>query len=132
MQDRPRLAAEDQVLAGSRPCPPGEQIGDELRRLRLPGPSRAHQIDGVLKDMIGHDHLPHQFLHLQNRRPVEDRLHVAAGRLVVALHDLHLLRTVRIADDDVEHEAIELRFRQRIGAFLLDRVLRRQHEERFG
>ena len=33
---------------------------------------------------------------------------------------------------DVEHEAVELRFRQRIGALLLDRVLRGQHEERLG
>jgi hypothetical protein len=31
---------------------------------------------------------------------------------------------------DLEHEAVELRLGQRIGAFLLDRVLRRQHEER--
>ena len=36
----------------------------------------------------------------------------------------------RIVDDDVEHEPVELRFGQRIRAFLLDRVLRRQHEER--
>ena len=33
-------------------------------------------------------------------------------------------------DDDVEHEAIELGFGQRIGAFELDRVLRREDEER--
>ena len=33
-------------------------------------------------------------------------------------------------DDDVEHEAVELRFGQRIGAFELDRVLRREHVER--
>ncbi len=33
-------------------------------------------------------------------------------------------------DDDVEHEAVELRFGQRIGAFQLDRILRREHEER--
>src|SRR3712207_8454681 len=31
---------------------------------------------------------------------------------------------------DVEHEAIELGLGQRVGAFQLDRVLRRQHEER--
>jgi hypothetical protein len=37
-----------------------------------------------------------------------------------------------VLDDDVEHEAIELRFGQRIGAFELDRVLRREHVERFG
>ena len=36
----------------------------------------------------------------------------------------------RIVDHDVEHEPIELRLRQRIGAFLLDRILRGQHEQR--
>ncbi len=36
----------------------------------------------------------------------------------------------RIADQDVEHEAVKLRFGQRIGPFLLDRVLRGQDEER--
>ena len=36
----------------------------------------------------------------------------------------------RVFDHDVEHEAIELRLGQRIRAFLLDRVLRREHEER--
>ena len=37
-----------------------------------------------------------------------------------------------IVDEDVEHEAVELGLGQRIGAFLLDRVLRGQHEERLG
>ena len=31
---------------------------------------------------------------------------------------------------DLEHEAVELGFGQRIGAFLLDGVLRGQHEKR--
>ena len=44
--------------------------------------------------------------------------------------DLEFLVLARVADVDVEHEPVELRFGQRIGAFLLDRVLRRQHEER--
>ena len=38
----------------------------------------------------------------------------------------------RVVDQDLQHEAIELRFGQRVRAFLLDRVLRRQHEERLG
>ena len=38
----------------------------------------------------------------------------------------------RIIDLDVEHEAVELGFGQRIGAFLLDRVLRGDDEERLG
>ena len=37
-----------------------------------------------------------------------------------------------VIDEDIEHEPVELRFGQRVGSFLLDRVLRRQHEERVG
>ena len=37
---------------------------------------------------------------------------------------------VRIIDVDLHQEAVELRFGQRIGAFLLQRVLRREHMER--
>ena len=47
-------------------------------------------------------------------------------------HDVELLVVGRVLDDDVEHEAIELRFRQRIRAFELDRVLRGEHVERLG
>ena len=49
-----------------------------------------------------------------------------------ALHDLQLLLLRRVVDEDHEHEAVELRFGQRIGALLLDRILRREHEERIG
>jgi hypothetical protein len=45
-------------------------------------------------------------------------------------HDVDLLVVRRMLDDDVEHEAIELRFGQRIRAFELDRVLRREDVER--
>ena len=44
--------------------------------------------------------------------------------------DLPLRLAVRIVDVDLHQEAVELRFGQRIGAFLLQRVLRRQHMER--
>ena len=47
-----------------------------------------------------------------------------------ALENGQLLCLVRIVDLQLQHEAIELRFRQRIGAFLLDGVLRRDHQER--
>ena len=35
-----------------------------------------------------------------------------------------------IANFDVQHETVQLRFGQRIRSFLLDGVLRREHEER--
>ncbi len=47
-----------------------------------------------------------------------------------AAGDLELLVELGIAHEDLEHEAVLLGFGQRIGAFLLDGVLRRQHEER--
>ena len=50
-----------------------------------------------------------------------------AGRL---RHDPHFVVLGEVGDDDVEHEAIELRLGQRIRAFLLDRILRREDEER--
>ena len=49
-----------------------------------------------------------------------------------ALDDHELLRRARIVDQHLEHEAVDLRLRQRVGAFRLDRVLRRHHEERVG
>ena len=48
------------------------------------------------------------------------------------LDDAELLLLLGVIDEDVEHEAVLLRLGQRIGAFLLDGVLRRQHEERVG
>ena len=48
------------------------------------------------------------------------------------LDDAELFLFLGIIDEDVEHEAVLLRFGQRIGAFLLDGVLRGQHEERIG
>ena len=57
-----------------------------------------------------------------------------AGRLLLrrgrAPHDLQLVLRRRVVDLDLQHEAIELGFGQRVGALLLDRVLRREHEER--
>ena len=45
-------------------------------------------------------------------------------------HDLHLLLAVRVVHAELQHETVDLRFRQRVGALLLDRVLGRQDQER--
>ncbi len=49
-----------------------------------------------------------------------------------AVEDLPLLVLRRVGDLQLEHEAVHLRLGQGVGAFLLDRVLRREHEERVG
>ncbi len=53
-------------------------------------------------------------------------------RLRHAVHDLALFLARRIADLHHEHEAVDLRLGQRVGALLLDRVLRRHDDERLG
>ena len=47
-----------------------------------------------------------------------------------AVENLALLLEGRIIQQHLEHEAVHLRFGQRIGAFLVNRVLRGQHQER--
>ena len=54
-----------------------------------------------------------------------------AGGVRHEVENLPLLGARRIADFQFEHEAVNLRLGQRIGAFLLDGILRGQHEERF-
>ena len=46
--------------------------------------------------------------------------------------DAALVRLRRRLDKALEHEAVHLRLGKRVGAFLLDRVLRGEHEERLG
>ncbi len=85
-----------------------------------------------MDDVVGHRHPAHQVLQLEDAVAgqhgadlVDDLRRGPAG-------DLELFLEGRILDEDLEHEAILLGLGQRIRAFLLDRVLRRQHEERIG
>ena len=74
------------------------------------------------------------------RRPAQKRSCSSRGgqhrlerrRFAVDARDEDLFEhgTLDAGDVDLEHEAVELRFGQRIRAFELDRILRRQHEER--
>ena len=49
--------------------------------------------------------------------------------MVVASQHAPLGFQIGIADIDLQQETVELRFGQGIGAFLLQRILRRQHME---
>ena len=46
------------------------------------------------------------------------------------MDDRQLLVALRVADEHLEHEAVDLRLGERIRPLGLDRVLRRHHEER--
>ena len=62
----------------------------------------------------------------------DDRFRLDGERAGHPVHDLPLLRLARIADLDHQHEAVDLRLGQRIGALLLDGVLRGHDHERVG
>ncbi len=86
----------------------------------------------VLDDVLADGHRADELLQVHDGAARE---HFADFDLLVAAADRqNLLLFVRggIAHLDVEHEPVELGFRQRIGAFLLDRVLRGDGEERIG
>ena len=54
------------------------------------------------------------------------------ARRAHAQRDRGLLLVRRLRDDDVHEEAVALRLGQGVDALGLDRVLRREHEERLG
>ena len=114
---------------------PQREVADECGD-RERDPALRHQDDGLLAKAnrclapSRDGDLPDQPLKrheiLTRHRTLEVRVQDGRGRP----HDLELFVLRRMLDDDVEHEAVELGFRQGIRAFELDRVLRREDEER--
>src|SRR5438094_58193 len=78
----------------------------------------------------GRRDLPDGFLEIQDVFRAHDgaRFGEFAGR--AHLHDGEFLFLARVANVDQKQEPVELRFGQRVGAFLFERVLRREDEER--
>ena len=115
-------------LTGARAGAPGEMIGD-------PGiaafarTSRAHEPENRFDDALADGQAAHQALrgHQLFRRHGLLRLHGRVGRRLQ--QDPPLGGGVGVADVDLHDEAVELGFRQRVGAFLLDGVLGGQHME---
>ena len=129
-RDGARLGAEHEVLrradAGAERRPLLDLLG-RGRRLRTAGPDEAERVP---HHGLGDRHAPHQTLERNQVRAVDRTLELRIENRRRRAHDLELLVFGRMVDHDVEHEAVELGFRQRIGAFELDRVLRREDVER--
>ena len=130
LEERIRFRRNRQIDRRARRRAVLDEAGDiDVVRLRLArGEDQIHDVvldllvhvDGIdhlarLQDLLGRDH------------GLRDDLFARLGH---AIHDLALFLFARVLDRKLEHEPVDLRFGQRIRAFLLDRVLRRQHEER--
>ena len=92
----------------------------------------ADQPEDEVDDLLADGHPPDQLLHPDQRRRIEHRLELLLDPGGRGDHHPPLGFGRRVVDVDLQQEPVELRFRQRIGAFLLDRVLRRQDVERLG
>ena len=132
VEDGAGLGAEDQVLAGARAGAPGHVLLARSRgrpapwgAWRAPGPprsaprgrppARAAPAPGAARMRSGESTL------LQRR----------AGRRRWWSRTISTSSSADgVVDVDVEHEAVELGLGQRVGALLLDGVLRGEHEER--
>ena len=94
-------------------------------------PRRLDQRDHVFEDQrIDADGIEDEALRLDQFVDIDDLLDARermAGHL--ALQDGDFLHVRRIAERDAQQEAVELRLRQRERALVLDRVLRREHDE---
>ena len=124
------LASQDQELGGPGTRAPFHVVLDEPGGLGVARTRPLRQRHGVVHHEPRRRDPPHQVLVTEDRRPVHDlgrRRLVGRGGLE---DDLHLVLQGRVGYVDVQHEAVELGFRQRIGAFLFDGVLGRQDEER--
>ena len=133
VQHRAGLAAQDEVLAGPRAGAPGHVVADEVRARRA-SVGRASPAPAAWRSWITWS---------ADRHAADDapgapgssgpsstgcRLHLLDGR--GQADDVELLVPRGVLHEDLEHEAVLLGLGQRVGAFLLDGVLRGQHEER--
>ena len=131
-ENRPRLGGEDQRKTRARTRAPRDHLPDEVGRRGILRTRRAHEVRRILEHVVRRRHAADDLLQLHHLGRVEDLLELRLRRARDAAVDAHLVRPGRIADRDVEEEAVELRLGQRIRPLLLDRILRRQHEERLG
>ena len=99
----------------------------------LERPRDGDELDDPAKqELVGVDEIE-RLLELGNVVEVDDGLKPRDRMLLpLATDDLDLLVDRRVAERDLEREAVELRLGERERSLLLDRVLRREQQERVG
>jgi hypothetical protein len=108
VRDEVRDAVEPEGRRLARRGGEADRVADEPR-VDVDALDRALQ----LGELLEREHLPH-----------------VDGIVERAVHDGQLFVPVRVADEHLEHEAVDLCLRERVRALGLDRILGRHHEER--
>ena len=122
LDQRARLGGAQQHQAGARR---GAEL-DARVVARVP-----QQGDDVVAQRLRGVHAARGVLRGEHLGAVGDRLELehAVAALVAGEH-ARLVVGRRVAERQPDHEAVDLRLGQRVGALVLDRVLRREDEER--
>src|SRR6516225_698507 len=98
----------------------------------------AHHVDDVPGNRLGERHRGDGPARVGERLEIADRpdppLVEAKARVARAVpeHQLDLVGALRMPDDELEQEAVELRLREGIRPLVLDRILRRDDQEAVG
>ena len=119
--------AEHQRLSGARSRTPGNMARHALAvGLRS---RRADELQNGADHAFAHRHLPDQPLDILQTGGVDHRTGLGFAEPGGFDQDAPLILFIRIADIDLHQKAVELGFGQRVGAFLLQRVLGGKHVE---
>ena len=89
-----------------------------------------HDVYDIALDLFVQINLTDDFTCLQDFVFAQDRFDVRFHSGDILTDNQLFFFFLRIVDDDLQHETVYLCFRQRIGSFLLDRVLGRHNQER--
>ena len=99
----------------------------EVRRIGASRPAGPGKLNGVTHNFVGNRHFADKTLEFDNLRPADGLLEFDLAQRGRLAHDLDFVFLIEVIDDDVEHEPVQLSFRQRVGTFQFDRVLRSQN-----
>ena len=130
MEKRPRPRAQDKILARPRSGPPLHKFTDKIGRALIRWTGSAGERHRVVHDIGGRRHPANQSLIGEYLLAIEDLLQLWRVIRCGLRNDVRFLGEAGIVHPDFEHEPVQLRLGQRIGSFVFNRVLRREHEER--
>ena len=124
------FGGESERLGAAGTAPPAEVLIGRRRGERAIGMRGEDEADDVVLQVFGQDHFADELPPLQDFGAVHDLRRFGELVLGRAVDDCIQFIARAVADDELEKEAVQLCFGQRVGSFLLDRVLRGEDEER--
>ena len=123
------LCGHGQGNAGTRGCAIGNQVLQGAEPVILRGTGRIDYIHDIPLDLFVHVNVADDAPGTDDILRFHNRGGLREGSLVVHADNLPFLILLRVGDDNLQHESVDLGFRKRVSPLLLYRVLCRHDEE---